>query len=239
VTGGHGREGLAAHLVKRLAFFTLDLHLECAPGETVLLTGPSGSGKTTTLRCLAGLDRPDSGFIHFGGEYWHKSETGLHIGPRHRGIGFLAQEYGLFPHMTVEENVRFALKEPGGAAAYLDSVGIAHLRRRKPHEVSGGERQRAALCQSLASKPRLLLLDEPFSALDIENRQLIREYLAAVQKASGLAIVQVTHDLTEALTSAVRVIALDKGQAAPDWLERQRAALMQGLAAPRRDGSVA
>ena len=227
--------GLAARLVKQLSFFTLDLSLQCNPGETVFLTGPSGSGKTTVLRCLAGLERIDSGFIHFNGKCWNDSIRGVHIGPRHRGIGFLSQGYGLFPHMTVRQNVHFGLRKPGEADTYLASMGIVHLRDKKPHEISGGERQRAALCQILASKPRLLLLDEPFSALDIENRALLREQLATEQRAMGLSVVQVTHDLSEALTSQARVIGLHQGQQSPDWLDRQRIVLLHNLNLLRDD----
>lgn len=228
-------KGLAARLVKQLSFFTLDLSLQCNPGETVFLTGPSGSGKTTVLRCLAGLERLDNGFVNFNGECWENSTSGVHIGPRHRGLGLLSQGYELFPHMTVRQNVHFALRKPGEAETYLASMGIAHLRNKKPHEISGGERQRVALCQILASKPRLLLLDEPFSALDIENRCLLREQLATVQRERGLSVVQVTHDLCEALTSQSRVIGLDKGQQSPDWLNRQRKVFLHSLNRLRDD----
>jgi molybdate transport system ATP-binding protein len=229
------KEGLEAHLIKKLSFFTLNLNLECPPAGTVILTGPSGSGKTTVLRCLAGLERIDGGYVRFNGTTWSESNNGLHMGPRHRGIGFLSQDYGLFPHMTVQQNVRFALRKPGEADVYLATMGIVHLRHKKPHEISGGERQRAALCQTLASKPRLLLLDEPFSALDFENRHLLRAQLAIAQKESGVSIVQVTHDLTEALTSDAQVIALDNGQESPDWLDWQRTVFMHSLDRLRDD----
>jgi molybdate transport system ATP-binding protein len=221
--------GLQAHLVKQLAFFTINVSLQCAPGETVILTGPSGSGKTTILRCLAGLERLDNGFIRFNGTGWSETSTGLHRMPRHRKIGFLAQNYGLFPHMTVYQNVRFALRPPEDADYYLTSMGIWHLRHKKPHEISGGELQRAALCQTLASKPQLLLLDEPFSALDIENRYRLREWLATVQSETGLAIIHVTHDLAEALISHAHLIAVDNGQESSEWLARQQTLLLRNL----------
>ena len=216
------QNGLAAHLQKRLPFFALDLALECPAGDTLVLTGPSGSGKTTVLRCLAGLERIDRGWITFNGQCWDDGATAHHTSPRHRRLGFLSQDYALFPHMTLKDNIRFVLSSREDPMEHLESMGIAHLGHKRPHQVSGGERQRAALCQTLARRPQVLLLDEPFSALDIENRTLLRQLLRQEQQRSGLTIVQVTHDLTEALASSARVISLCQGQTDPDWLQRQR-----------------
>ena len=221
--------GLEAVLIKRLAQYTLEVSLRCAPGATVILTGPSGSGKTTALRCLAGLERIDGGRIRFNGGCWDDAATGRHTHPRDRGIGFLSQEYALFPHMTLRQNIRFALHGPGDPVELLEAVGIGHLAHQRPHQISGGERQRAALCQTLASRPRLLLLDEPFSALDIENRRRLREILRHAQAESQLAIVQVTHDLAEALSVPAQVVALRQGREDAGWLERQKALLMDDL----------
>jgi len=221
--------GLEAVLIKRLAQYTLEVSLRCAPGATVILTGPSGSGKTTALRCLAGLERIDGGRIRFKGGCWDDAATGRHTHPRHRGIGFLSQEYALFPHMTLRQNIRFALHGPGDPVELLETVGIGHLAHQRPHQISGGERQRAALCQTLASRPRLLLLDEPFSALDIENRRRLREILRHAQAESQLAIVQVTHDLAEALSVPAQIVALRQGREDAGWLERQKALLMDDL----------
>ncbi len=229
MTECQAERGIEAVLVKRLAHYTLDFSLGCAPGSTVILTGPSGSGKTTALRCLAGLERLDGGFIRFKGTCWNDSATNQHLCSRYRGIGFLSQDYALFPHMTLGQNIRFALRGPGEPDECLEAMGIAHLRDKRPHQISGGERQRAALCQTLASKPGLLLLDEPFSALDIENRHLLRKQLHVEQMRSGLTIIQVTHDLTEALSSPARIIALHQGQENPDWLQRQKILLMDDL----------
>lgn len=223
------RSGLHAHLVKQLAFFTINISLQCAPGETVILTGPSGSGKTTILRCLAGLERLDGGFIRFNGQTWNQRDNHMHTAPRYRHVGFLSQDYGLFPHMTICQNVRFAMQPPDDAEYYLASMGIWHLRQKKPHEISGGERQRAALCQMLASKPQILLLDEPFSALDIENRFRIREWLATMQRDTELAIIHVTHDLAEALASPAHLVAVDNGQESTEWLVRQQSLLLHNL----------
>ncbi len=223
------QKGLKARLVKKLSFFTLDLNLECQPGETLFLTGPSGSGKTTALRCLAGLEPLDEGFVRYNGACWNAPADKVHLAPRHRKIGFLAQHYGLFPHMTVEKNIRFAMRGPGQMEPYLSSMHIKHLRKKMPHEISGGEKQRVALCQALVSKPKILLLDEPFSALDIENRHLLRQLLAAEQRTSNLSVIQVTHDLTEVLIGEGQVIAIYDGEESVEWLNRQREIFMHGL----------
>jgi molybdate transport system ATP-binding protein len=214
--------GLEAAVVKHLDFYTLTVTFTCAPGETVVLTGPSGSGKTTLLRCLAGLEPIDDGYINFQGDCWNNAQTGRKITPQSRGVGFLSQDYTLFPHMTISENVMFAMHRADDAGALLDSMGIGHLGNKRPSEISGGERQRAALCQTLARRPRLLLLDEPFSALDRENRHALRQKLLEVQAHWGLPIIQVTHDLAEALTLSTRIISLRDGREDCAWLQRQK-----------------
>ncbi|MBV5316328.1 MAG: ATP-binding cassette domain-containing protein [Desulfobulbaceae bacterium] len=217
------KSGLVAILVKKLPFFTLDLTIACEPGKTVVLTGPSGSGKTTVLRCLAGLEQIDEGHVNFDGIYWNDVSSGLRTRPQSRRVGFLSQDYILFPHMTLHRNIRFAMQGSGNPDEHLDAMGIGHLRNKRPHEISGGERQRAALCQTLASKPKLLLLDEPFSALDIENRHLLRRKLREVQEQSGLVIIHVTHDLAEALSVPAQIIPLRQGREDQGWLQRQKA----------------
>jgi molybdate transport system ATP-binding protein len=214
--------GLEAAVVKHLDFYTLAVTFACGPSETVVLTGPSGSGKTTLLRCLAGLETIDDGFINFRGNFWNNVQTGRKITPQARGVGFLSQDYALFPHMTVSENVMFAMNRADDAGELLNSMGISHLGNKRPSEISGGERQRAALCQTLARRPRLLLLDEPFSALDRENRHALRQKLLEVQVQWGLPIVQVTHDLAEALTLSTRIISLRDGREDHAWLQRQK-----------------
>lgn len=226
----HACQGLVVDIHKQLPFFTLDLHLECAPGETLVLIGPSGSGKTTALRCLAGLERIDRGRIDCQGQCWCDTARSCHISPRHRLLGYLAQDYALFPHMSLLENIRFVLPAGDDPLPRLEAMGIGHLADKRPQQISGGERQRAALCQTLARHPRLLLLDEPFSALDIENRHLLRELLRREQRQRGLMLVLVTHDLAEALGSADRVLALHQGREDAKWLQRQRRLLMQDLA---------
>lgn len=231
------QDGLRAKLVKKLDFFTINIELHCPPGKTLILTGPSGSGKTTILRCLAGLERLDEGFIRFNSTYWNKDGSGQHTKPRHRNIGFLAQDYALFPHMSVYQNIQFALRSSENMEACLDALGLWHLRHKYPHEISGGERQRVALCQSLASKPHLLLLDEPFSALDIENRSLLKKRLTAAQEKTGLVVVHVTHDLGEVFSGEAQVVALNLGREAPEWLVRQQAELLRSLQQKRENQS--
>lgn len=221
--------GLHALLVKHLDTITLRVQLHVAQGSTLMVTGPSGAGKTTLLRCLAGLERIDQGMIVFNEECWEETGAKRFISPRFRQLGFLTQDYGLFPHMNLAENIRFVLPAGVDPFSHLQAMGIAHLADKYPYQVSGGERQRAALCQTLAREPRLLLLDEPFSALDLENRMLLRERLAQEQERTGLTVIQVTHDLTEVLGSSTQVLSLRQGQEDKAWLQRQRDVLMRDL----------
>jgi molybdate transport system ATP-binding protein len=226
---GNCKQGLDAVLVKRLASYTLSITIACAPGETVVLTGPSGSGKTTVLRCIAGLEPLDGGYIHFQGACWNNAATGLKATPQARGIGLLSQDYALFPHMTLARNITFAMPRAQDPDELLESMGIGHLRDKRPHEISGGERQRAALCQILAHCPRMLLLDEPFSALDIENRYLLRQKLQEVQSERNIPIIQVTHDLAEAFTLSPNILSLREGREDRDWLHQQKKRFIKDL----------
>ncbi|MDD2465877.1 MAG: ATP-binding cassette domain-containing protein [Desulfobulbus sp.] len=233
--------GLSALIIKQLDYASLHLQLHVPAGSTLMLTGPSGSGKTTILRCLAGLEQIDQGWVYCNGHCWNDTTTRHLTSPRYRGLGFLSQDYALFPHMNLLENIRFVLSPGEDPKEHLIAMGIEHLGKKRPHQVSGGERQRAALCQTLARKPQVLLLDEPFSALDIENRTMLRDLLRREQQRSGLTIVQVTHDLTEAFSSAAQIISLRQGKEDPDWLHRQRTLLFNDLKrlAPEREASTA
>jgi molybdate transport system ATP-binding protein len=192
----------------------LEVPLE-GPGVTVLF-GPSGSGKTTVLRCVAGLERADAGSIRFGGEVW--SEGGrILVPPQRRGVGLLFQDHALFPHLTVEANVGYGLGAWGRAprAARVRAVArrlrVDDLLRRRPGELSGGQRQRVALARALAPEPRLLLLDEPLSALDAPTREELRGELRALLAGSGVPSVVVTHDRVEALALGDRLAVLADG----------------------------
>lgn len=212
---------LTARLHKRLPQFTLDVDIACPDGTIMALTGPSGSGKTTVLRILAGLDDPDSGRVCLGDTIWRDTRAGVRLTPQQRDIGLVFQEYSLFPHMTLAENVAYATTDKAYAAELLELFGIAHLVRSKPCQMSGGERQRGALCQALARRPRALLLDEPFSALDAANRIALRRVLLMVRDRFSVPIVHVTHDLAEAAMLGDQVLALRHGVLDPDWFYRQ------------------
>ena len=194
------------------------LDLTIQKGELVGLLGPSGSGKTTLLRIIAGLETADQGQILFGG----KDVTDLHV--RDRKVGFVFQHYALFRHMTVAENVAFGLdvlpksQRPSKAeikqqvADLLEKVQLAHLAKRYPGQLSGGQKQRIALARALAMQPRVLLLDEPFGALDAKVRKELRRWLRNLHDELGFTSVFVTHDQEEALEVSDRVVVMSQGQ---------------------------
>jgi molybdate transport system ATP-binding protein len=183
-----------------------------------VLFGPSGSGKTTVLRALAGLDRPDAGAIAFDGETWFDGARRVFVSTQRRGVGLLFQEYAIFPHLSVAANVGFGLHRLPRAerqtrvAELAERLGIAELLRRRPAELSGGQRQRVALARALAPRPRLLLLDEPLSALDAPTREALRAELRHLLESSGVPAVLVTHDRTEALALGDRLAVLVDGR---------------------------
>jgi sulfate transport system ATP-binding protein len=201
------------------AFTALDgVDLKVAKGELLALLGPSGSGKTTLLRIIAGLDWPDSGEVAFDGE------NALARGAGERHVGFVFQHYALFRHMTVFENVAFGLRVQPRAVRkseaairarvkeLLDLVQLDWLAGRYPHQLSGGQRQRIALARALAIEPRILLLDEPFGALDAKVRKELRQWLRSLHHEINLTSIFVTHDQEEALEVANRVVVMDKGR---------------------------
>jgi molybdate transport system ATP-binding protein len=207
-------------LKKRLHYFDMDLSLSCDDGRMLVLIGPSGGGKTTVVRMLAGLSKPDEGRIVFGGETWFDSARGINVKPQKRRVGYVFQEYTLFPHLNLYDNAAFAAADKKEVDGLMELFGIGHLRRRKPHLVSGGERQRCALCQALARRPRMLLLDEPFSALDVVTRRGLREELKALKKKLDFPILYVTHDIGEALFLADEIIPLVDGRIDREWMQR-------------------
>jgi molybdate transport system ATP-binding protein len=178
-----------------------------AEGVTVLF-GPSGSGKSTVLRCLAGLDRPQRGFIRFGGVTW--SDGGTYLPAQRRGVGMVFQDYALFPHLTARENVEFGAA-PGAVDEVVRLLRLEPLLGRKPAWLSGGERQRVALARALATRPRLLLLDEPLAALDAPAREELRHELRALLRAARVPALVVTHDRSEALALGDRLAVLAEG----------------------------
>lgn len=191
----------------------LDLQVE--EGEFLSLLGPSGCGKTTTLRLIAGLERPDDGTIRIGSDV--VAGRNAFVSPEDRGIGVVFQDYALFPHMTVGQNIAFGLKDCGRQKArsrvseLLDLTGLPGLDGRYPHELSGGQKQRVALARALAPRPRVILLDEPFSSLDADFRDELRVETRRILKAQGATAVLVTHDQTEAFSISDRVGVLHNG----------------------------
>jgi molybdate transport system ATP-binding protein len=193
---------LACACRKRLASgFALDVELQVPldPPRVTVLFGPSGSGKTTLLRLLAGLDWPDDGAVRFRGEPWFDAKAGVSLPPQQRRAGFLFQDYALFPHLTVQQNVEFGAREPRKAVEWLQRFGLKLLAGRLPRSLSGGEQQRVALARALAAQPDLLLLDEPLSALDAATRVRLRHELRRELIEGGVPSIIVTHDRTEAL----------------------------------------
>jgi sulfate transport system ATP-binding protein len=203
-----------------------DVSLEVGSGELVALLGPSGSGKTTLLRIIAGLEAADAGSVLFDGE------DATNRNARHRGVGFVFQHYALFRHMSVFENIAFGLRVQSRSRRLserdiskrvkqlLDLVQLDFMADRRPSELSGGQRQRVALARALAIEPRVLLLDEPFGALDAKVRQELRKWLRRLHREIQLTSVFVTHDQEEALELADRVAVMNRGaieqQGTPD-----------------------
>jgi molybdate transport system ATP-binding protein len=189
----------------------LRLPLDRAP--ITVLFGPSGAGKTTLLRMLAGLDRPAEGAIAFRGEPWFDAARSIYLAPQQRRAGYLAQDYALFPHLTVAANVAYAAR-PGKSAAYLHTFGLTEIAARHPRAISSGQRQRVALARALAAEPALLLLDEPLSALDAAARAHTRRQLRNLLVDSGVPCIVVTHDRMEAaaLGDWIAVIAAGRVQ---------------------------
>jgi molybdate transport system ATP-binding protein len=202
-------EALRVDIAVPLRTFTLELALDVAR-ETVALVGPSGAGKSTVLRAVAGLARPTSGTISVGGEVWYSSAERVNRPPEERSIGLVFQEYALFPHMTVRKNVAYGGGRSGDVI--MRRLRIAHLAEAKPGDLSGGERQRVALARALARDPRLLLLDEPLSALDAHTKLAVRSELRELLAELGLPAILVTHDFEDAAILADRVGVLVEGR---------------------------
>lgn len=195
--------------------FLLDLQINIAQGEFITLFGPSGAGKTTLLRCLAGLEKPDSGSIQVSGASWFDSKKGVMLQAQHRYAGYMFQDYALFPNMTVRGNLEFALR-PGAnkqrVSELIEMMELGELQQRKPETLSGGQKQRVALARALAAEPQLLLLDEPFSALDQTTRVRLQDEVLRLQRHYGLTTVMVSHDVGEVYKLSQRVMMIEHGR---------------------------
>ena len=193
-----------------------NVSFDIKPNEIFALLGPSGCGKTTTLRLIAGFEYADSGSISIQNKIVEEGKT--HVLPQERGVGFVFQDYALFPHMTALENVSFGLKDTpkNKRAVYAEEVlcrtGMEKYKDRTPDELSGGQQQRVALARAIAPKPKLILMDEPFSGLDAMLRDSTRKEVRAILKKSGMSALLVTHDQEEALSFADRVAVMNNGK---------------------------
>jgi len=200
-------ERISVRLAKRVPGFELDTAWDVRGGFTVLF-GYSGAGKSLTMSLLTGTLRPDFGWVRVGAECLVDTRAGHWVPPQGRRFGYVSQSAELFPHMSVRRNIEYALKgvhrRARGARVdeLLDAMHIAELAEKLPHQISGGQRQRAALARALAPRPRALLLDEPFSALDLPVRVEMRALLRQVQQDQAIPVVMVTHDLYEACALA-------------------------------------
>jgi molybdate transport system ATP-binding protein len=194
---------LDVSIYRPLDGFTLDIHFSTDSPMSALV-GPSGSGKTLTLRAVAGVFTPDEGRIVLDGVPLFDSERGIDLPPQARRVGYVPQQYALFPHLNVQENVGFGLHKVSAAERtrrvdeLLDLVGLAGMEKRRPHQLSGGQQQRVALARALIVQPRILLLDEPFSALDSGIREPLRQSLLDLQRMLGFRALLVTHDPADA-----------------------------------------
>lgn len=213
----HGTLRLS-NLVKRYGDTTVvdKLSLTVQPGEFFTLLGPSGCGKTTTLRIVAGLEHPDMGRVTYSSGVWVDAAERIFIGPQQRQLGMVFQSYALWPHMTVYENVAYPLRArrqpPTQVGEMLELVGLSSYADRSAARLSGGQQQRVALARALVCSPRVLLLDEPFSNLDVKLRDSLRNELRTIQRKLGLTVLLVTHDQVDAFVLSDRIGVMRAGR---------------------------
>lgn len=197
----------------------LHVNKEIKEGDFLTLFGKSGSGKTTLLRILAGLENPDSGEIKVGDEVWFDSSKRVNLPPQKRGVGFVFQDYALFPNMSVKKNLLFALKNPNERARVdeiLEIMELENLSLMMSDQLSGGQKQRVAVARALVSSPKLLLLDEPLSALDHAMRVKLQDELLAVHKKFDVTSILVSHDVSEVFKLSSRVFKISLGDITDD-----------------------
>ncbi len=210
---------IAINLTKKLdtADGSIEAHfeLELQEGEFITLFGASGAGKTTLLRMIAGLEKPQSGKIEVNGEVWFDSQKKIDIAPQKRKVGFVFQDYALFPTMSVKENLLFAAEDDEqrkNVASLIEMVELTSLENRLPHSLSGGQKQRVALARALVRQPKIILLDEPLSALDPTMRQKLQNELAFIHKKFGVTTLLVSHDVAETVKLSDRLAHVEAGK---------------------------
>ncbi|MCB0477855.1 MAG: ATP-binding cassette domain-containing protein [Crocinitomicaceae bacterium] len=198
---------------KKNAFET-EFTIHIKTGDFVAIKGKSGSGKTTLLRLLSGLEKPDKGLISSDSEEWYNSETKTFVKTQNRNVGFVFQDYALFPNMTVRQNLEYGNKNEDQKLIkeLLEITELDQIQNQYPNTISGGQKQRVALARALVTKPKYLFLDEPLSALDLDLRTKLQEYLIEIHKKYQLTIIMVSHDELEILNLANKVIELEDGK---------------------------
>lgn len=193
----------------------LDVDFQIADGEFITLYGPSGVGKTTVLRMIAGLTVPEQGIIEVDGETWFDSAQGINRPVQERQISFVFQDYNLFPNMTILENLEYALKDKNDRHLIDEFLGMVHLTelsQRRPATLSGGQKQRVALIRALLRRPKIFLLDEPLSALDLELRLKLQDEIFALYDRFKIPTIFVTHDLSEIFKLAHQIFVMEEGK---------------------------
>lgn len=202
-------------LFSSIGHMSLDVSFTIKPGRLVTLYGPSGAGKTTLLKMLAGLVEPDDGIIRVGDQAWYDATVGTNVRPQDRNVGLVFQDYALFPNMTVRGNLEYALKKNQSATIIdqlLDLMELSSLEDKRPAVLSGGQQQRVALARAIVRQPKILLLDEPMSALDTTLRLKLQDYILSVHRQYNLTTILVSHDLIEVVRLSNYVYVMDNGK---------------------------
>lgn len=202
---------LSVDIEKQLELFKLDLKFDIEK-EVLAIQGASGSGKTTILNIIAGLVKADRAEISNGDTILESTEKNIYLPSRKRNLGYMFQNYGLFPHLSVEKNIKFAMKDKNLYEDLLDVLGLRDLLKRYPSDISGGEKQRVALLRTLVTKPKVLLMDEPFSALDADLKEKLYPSFSELIKGLNIPVLIITHDNDEANFLADNIIHIDKGR---------------------------